>query len=282
MDEQLRAVQMKMLAALRVFDDICRRHGLRYSLHGGTLLGAVRHKGFIPWDDDLDVIMPRADFNRLLRIWDQEDPKGYFLQTKEKEEDYTRSFAKIRLEHTTFLLRSEKAETIHTGIFIDIFPADRLPRGWLLRKLFSLHSMVYQLYTREFVPPRSGRLTRFMSGIMLRLTSHRYRMKRREQLLRKITRYGEDDTLPWVVTDTPKQVRRPIDRALFDKLVPLPFEDGSFQCTAIWDKLLTTWYGDYMTVPPEEQRKTHHPFILDLDHDYHELTALRAHQEEKA
>ena len=95
-DSKLRRLQLTQLEILKVFDKICMDHGLRYSLYAGSLLGAVRHQGFIPWDDDLDVCMARADYDRFMEIWEAVKPEGYILQNKENTPGFTQSFSKIR------------------------------------------------------------------------------------------------------------------------------------------------------------------------------------------
>ncbi len=91
------------LEILDVIDLICRKNGLRYSLYAGSLLGAVRHQGYIPWDDDLDICMPREDYERFLDIWKDKDHPGYIMQNKHNTPSFTQSFTKIRKDHTTFL-----------------------------------------------------------------------------------------------------------------------------------------------------------------------------------
>ena len=271
MDELLRSIQLNMLDALKVFDKLCRDNGIHYSLHGGTLLGAVRHKGFIPWDDDLDVFMTRKDFDLFVNSWNRCKPEGYFLQTKEVEEDYTRSFAKIRKEHTLFLQDTEKPDTIHTGIFIDIFPVDKIPERGIGYYLFLWNCMKYQLYTREFVPPKGSPLVKFVSGLLLRITNHKQRMRIRENLYKKITKYNSNSKLRWAVLETPWHIEHSFSPDIFDSYEEITFEDQMFMCIGKWKELLETWYGDYMTMPPEKDRVwAHHPKAVSLDCDYAE------------
>lgn len=271
MDELLREIQLNMLEALKVFDCICRQNDIRYSLHGGTLLGAVRHKGFIPWDDDLDVFMTRKDFDCFLDAWDKDHPSGFFLQTKEAEEDYTRSFAKIRKEHTLFLQETENPETIHTGVFIDIFPVDRIPDKGINYYTFLWNCMKYQLYTREFIPPTGNWLVKTVSGILLKKTSHKNRLIKRKKLYRKITNYNNQTGLRWAVLETPWHIKHSFSPNMFDTYSEVLFEDKEYMCVGNWKELLETWYGDYMQMPPEKERVwVHHPKAVDLERDYEE------------
>ena len=271
MDELLRQVQMAMLDSLMYFDKICRKYDIKYSLHGGTLLGAIRHKGFIPWDDDLDVIMPRSEYNRFMSAWYNEKHEGFFLQTKETEEDYTRSFAKIRKEHTTFLQHSENPSKIHTGVFIDVFPSDRIPNGKINSLIFKYSCLKYQLYTREFVPPKANPLVKIYCKFLLSFTNHSNRMKRRKVLLKRIRKYEKNTNLRWVVIESPRHLSKPFPPDFFEEFTEIEFENKEFMCISKWKQLLESWYGDYMKLPPtEEQTWKHHPALVDLKHSYNE------------
>ena len=134
---------------LDVIHHICSEHGLRYSLAYGTLIGAVRHKGFIPWDDDIDLMMPREDYEKLLSLWDSTAPKGYILQNVRTNPDFTQSFTKIRKDHTTFLqFEFEREKCYHKGIFVDIFPGDRVAPSKLGRSIQHTACAVNLLYNR--------------------------------------------------------------------------------------------------------------------------------------
>ena len=139
---------------LDVIHEVCTAHGLRYTLAYGTLIGAVRHDGFIPWDDDIDLMMPREDYERLLSIWNDVAPEGYLLQNIRTDSDDIKTFSKIRKDHTTFLqFEFERDVNYHKGVFVDIFPADRVADGKIANTLQYIDSAVNLLYTRGF---RSG------------------------------------------------------------------------------------------------------------------------------
>ena len=281
MDVLLESIQQTMLEMLILFDSICRENGIHYTLHGGTLLGAVRHKGFIPWDDDLDVLMTRNDFNKFCSVWERIKPKGYFLQTKEIEEAYTRSFAKIRKENSLFLQDDENPDAIHTGIFIDIFPADRIPSGKIRFGIFRLTCYLNQLFTREFVPPKSKGIVKIGSVFLLKVTSHTFRMRIRSGLLRYLTRLKDDSELQWAVLETPRTVLRHFPKDFFDSYTKIEFEGCVKKKKKKWDILLKMWFGDYMTLPPEEDRIwKHHPKAVDLESNYHDYLAMKRGVEE--
>ena len=195
MKDKLRKLQLMQLEILEIVDVICHENNIQYSLYAGTLLGAARHQGFIPWDDDLDICMTRDNYERFLVIWDRVKPEGYILQNKENTPDFTQSFTKIRKEHTTFLQYDWEREKYHTGIFIDIFPFDKMPDKKLQRILFCWHVMQYQLYTREFVPEKSNSLVKFVSKLLLSINSKEKRKVKRKNLIKEITKYNLDKKL---------------------------------------------------------------------------------------
>ncbi len=271
MDDTLRRLQLTQLELLKIFDRFCREHELRYSLYAGTLLGAVRHKAFIPWDDDLDVCMPRADYERFLFLWNEHPQKGYLLQNKENAPVFCQSFSKLRKDHTTFLEVASEAGVIHTGIFIDIFPIDRIPNGSARKALFTWRCMLYQLLTREFTPSKSNPAVRMGSALILKCIPKKNRAEVRRRLLDRIKQYDGDRTLQTVAIEVLGTIRKPLAADLLDEYVELPFEDGKYMCFAGWDGYLRRKFGDYMQLPPEEERMwKHHPILIDFEHNYGE------------
>ncbi len=272
MDSTLRQLQLTMLDILKVYDEFCRKHGLKYSLCYGTLIGAARHQGFIPWDDDLDVCMTRCDYDRFIQLWNKEHPDGYVLQNKENSKYFDQSFTKIRKDHTTFLQDEWEIGNHHTGIFLDIFPMDRIPYKKIQRILFKWNCMRYQLLTREFVPTNSGFIMKLGSKLILLCTPSEKRRKAREKLLKKIAKFNSCKELRHILIETMESLKVTFDSDMSQEYVDLPFEDGMFMCYKKWDEMLQLTYGNYMELPPEDEREwKHHPIIIDFEHNYEEL-----------
>ena len=274
MDETLRRLQKTLIEILRVIDAFCRENGIKYSLYAGTLLGAIRHEGFIPWDDDLDICMERSDYERFIAAWEKAPPKGYLLQNKMNSPSFPQSFTKIRKEHTTFLQHVEDAGRFHTGVFVDIFPIDRLPDGAAKRVLFLWDCARYQLLTREFVPPKGNAAEKLLAKFILLSIPPARREAERTKLLKRITA-SRDPKKDRVGIETIRTARQPLPADLMDSYISVGFEGEQFLCFQQWDAYLTVKFGDYMTLPPEEERTwKHYPIILDFEHDYEELKQL--------
>lgn len=253
------------LQALLEADRICRKHGIRYFVIAGTLLGAVRHHGFIPWDDDLDIGLPRADYERFLRVAAKELDGRFFLQTNETDREYFLCYAKIRVNGTRMVEANAMDCAIHHGVYIDVFPLDSVPDGWVTRWLhkWSTHGLIRAALARSnFRLTRGGRLRKllhlalhgalrpFPLGVLLRWAD------------RAMARYSGRETACIINLGGAYGYRREtLRRAYFNDAVELPFEEHSVLAPARWHELLTDYYGDYMTPPPPEQRHNRHQAV---------------------
>ena len=257
---------------LDTIHQICRQHHLRYSIAYGTLIGAVRHGGFIPWDDDIDIIMPREDYNRLLNIWEQCAPADYILQTPANAPDYNQNFAKIRKNHTTFLQYDyERLRSYHKGVFVDIFPGDRVAQGKLAGTLQYILCAVNLLYSRGF-PSGSGGITGKVERLLLKVPS-KYHQRLRLWADKAIQKWQKNQNAPWFFPCTIRDARIYFPADLFDHMTTLSFCGKDYCCIAEYDAFLRHYYGDYMQLPPEEERVwKHHPVLIDFEHNYEELT----------
>ncbi len=255
-DTVLRSCQLVMLRLLKIFDRICREAGLRYWLDSGTLLGAVRHGGFIPWDDDVDVKMPLADYRRFLELAPSALPYDVFLQTKETDPAHPVAWAKLR-DRFSFMDDPGGPFAYSQGIPIDIFPAARMTaRRHRLRKLFAL----LPPYDLEPDWPRRGWSLKhkLWSGAWALLQALLRPILRLGPVARAFLRWGERSGAVWA-NDYPLEWMREAwpEEAIFP-LGRIRFEDAEFLCPADPDRYLSTMYGpDYMTPPPESARVDH-------------------------
>ena len=259
MDDKLRRLQLYELEMLNTFVRICERNGLRYYLTGGTLLGAVRHNGFIPWDDDIDVAMPREDYDRFARIADGELGSEYFFQSADTDPYYFLSYAKIRKNGTTVYEERFKNARFHKGVYIDVFPLDPCPApGLLCRFLFNIMAVMNRRGTEdsgeECVTYRewTGRLGHALLGILSPQGLVRFRKK----LLRISGRLSCGKYVA-SYSGAYGYLKEVYPVKWYEK-VELRFEDGTFSAPAAFDLILRRYYGDtYMEIPSEGKRKRH-------------------------
>lgn len=266
----LRELQKKELESLQYFDAFCRRNQLRYYLLGGCVIGAVRHGGFIPWDDDIDLIMPREDYQKMLALWkEQEDNDGRFLMLTTDGKVFTGNcFATLVDTSATMVKENQKDIDVPHGIVTDIFPMDGCPDGKIRRYLQYYHAMMYSLYITEVVPTKHGALIKNVSKLLLRLVpSRKRRTKIWQKHERKMSRYRFDDHI-WCteLCAGPHYMRNKYPRDAFMTAEYRDFEGMSFPLPAGYDVYLRTAFGDYMQLPPEDQQIPHHDLVaLDLD-----------------
>ena len=149
----IKSLQLICLEILKEIDRVCKKHNILYWLDSGSMLGAVRHNGFIPWDDDLDIAMFRDDYNRFLEIASKELKENYFLQTHQTDSEYPLFFAKVRRNNTFIDEKRYRRLNIHKGIYVDIFPVDKLGSNIKVakkhcRKLRGFYFFIYCLKER--------------------------------------------------------------------------------------------------------------------------------------
>lgn len=261
MENKMNKLQELILMIAKEVKRICEKYDIKYYLDGGTLLGAVRHKGFIPWDDDLDILIKRKDFDKFIEVCDKElDKEKFFLQTESTEEKYAFSFAKVQLLGTEIIEDFSKDVPIHHGIFVDIFPYDNLPDGHLTRKIFLLKNHILKNiiwvkcgYGKEKIKKNK----RFLIFKLLGLPFSLEKLKNTRHRL--ITKYNNIDTEMSFNSDYPKHRKY---NAEFEKIKIYDFENTQFTGVENADVVLTRQYGDYMTLPPENQRVTHSKYEI--------------------
>ena len=191
--EELRKLQLTQLKILEFFDGFCSKNNLKYSIVYGTLLGAVRHGGSIPWDDDIDVCMPREDYDKFLSLW--KDTDEYLVQNNDISNDFSQSFLKIRKKNTAFVQKTDLGKEYHKGIFVDVFPFDKVPKSKLKKTLQIFHAMLYQLYIRGYSPENERGLLNVGSKFLLKLTPKKKYRKAINKHYKKIVKYSNDDSL---------------------------------------------------------------------------------------
>lgn len=253
--EEMKKVRAVQLDLLDTFSHVCETNDLRYFLDGGTLLGAVRHRGFIPWDDDIDVIMPRKDYDKLCKIAEQVFQWPYFFQTSMTEEDLFRMHAQLRNSQTTGFIPQDKNKNINKGIFIDIFVLDGIADSVFARVV---HRLQYEVGKKilSCLPERSRTELGNDKYAVYRIAHAIFRFRP----LKKQFVYFEHKVL---AKHSDQKTRLVGDLGLgwrknvwwpsewFDDYVMLPFEGRYYRAPIRYREVLTKQYGNYMEIPKD-------------------------------
>ncbi len=253
--EEAKRVELDILLHVAKF---CDEHGLRYFLAYGTLIGAVRHKGFIPWDDDIDIQMPREDYEKLIEIYPKENTdEKYFLLTPEMKGAH-HPYVKIIDTRTVKKELGAKKNSL-LGVDIDVFPLDGQPDD--LQAYGKFYDKLYTLYKRYLYSDTALKGLPFKTKIHMLL--YRPFALCRKGILKKANKihslypYESSKYVGSVTTIYNGRGNRALKTA-FDGYVTLEFEGHLLKAPKGYDEILRTIYGDYMKLPPEEQQHAHH------------------------
>jgi lipopolysaccharide cholinephosphotransferase len=265
--KELQAIEFDLLVK---FDEVCRKHKLTYFLIAGTLLGAVRHKGFIPWDDDVDVIMPRADYEKF-NLLSSEFNAPYFLQTPETDKGYLYSITKIKNSETSGVNPLRAGFGFNFGLWIDVFPLDKCvleDREAIWKEIDMLNSFnsAYMKIPQKEINKKGIDLLRNHTDL-----SPQQALNRITELAKK---HINDDTeyvseYTTTVYNWKKLVWKAVD---FSETIQMPFCTRSFPVPVGFDNVLRVLYGNYMELPQIEDLKTNHSGnIFDANRSYRDV-----------
>ena len=251
--KELRAIQLDLLSEVDAF---CKQRGIKYSLCGGTLLGAVRHKGYIPWDDDIDLMMPREDYDRFAREFGS--PRSELIDLRDNP-DVIEFFLKVVRRGT--IMRDTQFGRELWGIYIDIFPIDGTPVSYQehCRRIQKMRDKLPRVCPFYKTVSRNKPFW-FAKYILKRIAFPFYgNVLDIKKEIEGIAHSAPFDTSPYAgVLLGSYGVREVVKKTVFDALIDLPFEGKQFPSIKEYDTYLRAIYGEYMTLPPVEQRISHH------------------------
>ena len=270
----LRKLQLTELENMRIFAELCDRHGLRYYLVGGTMLGAVRHQGFIPWDDDMDVGMPRPDYERFLELAPGELPEGYSLLNYKRNPEYKRYFSRI-VNDEVKIINASNTRTIEENAWLDIFPFDGMPDGRLRQKAhfwrltgirFFYHASCFDELVNLNRPGRAWYLRaaiRFISAT--HIGRHMDTKKLMLRIEKGLMKYPYDEAKYMVSFFGSYMEREIVDKAFLGEGRKYRFETLMLNGPEKYDEFLTHFYGDYRTPPKDADKDKHN--IEDIQYE---------------
>lgn len=264
----IRRLQLKELDSLIYFKEFCDKHNLLFYFCGGCCIGTLRNKGFIPWDDDIDVFMPRSDYEKLPKLWKKYSDNPRFLCLRTDDETFTGNIFTtiVDTEATCVKLNQVDIDVPH-GLVMDVFPLDGCPGGFK-RKAQKLWAMIYALFLAQIVPQNHGGVMALGSKVLLGIF-------RGDKIRRKIWRLAERKMSKYKIEDCdyitelcagPTFMGLEYPKEIFESAVLKEFEGRLMPIPKGYDEYLKIAFGDYMSLPPESEQVPHHDlYYLDLD-----------------
>lgn len=278
-NNELRKVQLLQLKLALKVKEICDRHKINYFLIAGSLLGAVRHNGFIPWDDDLDIGMLRKDYEKFLFFANKELPHYIFLQNWYTDKKMALPYTKLQLKNTKYIEQNIQRAEIEKGIFIDIFPFDNVPqkkKDLKKQKILSFfYTRVLLMKSNYILWKKNQYLKRFIYifiKIISFFYSYNFLHKKLEDIMKKYNNvpskfivniggsYGYDKEIlffEWI-----------------NKTIDLNFENNQFSCPIMYKRYLQHFYGNYLKFPPENERYNRHNIVIIDFGNYKDISDL--------
>ncbi len=260
--EQIKQIQLNILLEVAAF---CDKNGIQYFLTAGTLIGALRHKGFIPWDDDIDLVMLRPDYERFIALFNNRPQVNHIQVVSPQNKHYPYAYAKVMDTQTVFIEDSSMIKKFPLGVNIDIFPLDFLTDDW--KNACRWVKYVYRYNTLLAIKhisldkPRSWykRGLIWLAQSFLKIIPTTWLIKRINTLAQNYITQPQSKYIGQIVLQA-KGEQEIVERSWFASCVPVSFEGYTFAAPVGYDQYLKRLFGNYMQLPPKEQQISHHYF----------------------
>lgn len=266
-NSELRKLQLKSLELILEFKKFCEENNLKWFLCGGGCIGAIRHEGFIPWDDDLDVFMMRKDYERFFSIAKKSKLSFHVIRTSEKVFS-GQTFISVTDKNTTVIKKEQVGLKVPRGITIDVFPLDATPSNFFKQQIQMFNALLFSLYITSVIPKNHGFLISLICFILLSLIpSFKFRIKLALLFEKNMTKYNIDEC-DYVkeLCAGPKYMKNLYKKSLFEKGELKKFENTFLPVPNGYDEYLKIAFGNYMELPPENERINSHDIVfIDLD-----------------
>lgn len=268
MKEKLTVDELKLyeLNILKFIDSVCKKHNIKYFINYGTLLGGIRHKGFIPWDDDIDISMYRDDYEKFQKIVQEENNDRYAILSKDNSDWYFQNFYVV-IDKNTFIEDNIKYKKKDTNVFVDVFPIDRFDDLKFVKKAHLMVTLKQICYIKKkYIQYGDSKIKDFCRLIFwygLRFFNPRFFTNRIDNLLKKYSKI--DGKYEGAIGVSKIGLTEVFEKGTFEKLIEIPFEDILVPAPKEYDKILSQFYGDYMQKPSDEE----------IEYRSHQLVAFR-------
>ena len=265
MEKYVRKVQLIELEILKEVDRICKKNDIKYFLCNGTLIGAIRHKGFIPWDDDIDLVMTRKNYKKFIKACKKDLKDKYLIDCYETNKKWCHPFIKIKKKNTLYVeARDYNTYDENSGIWVDIFPIDgcKKPLGKFHLFQYKMYSYITTLITIKNGSNyyKNSKVKKKIYQTILKIVP----MKFMVWLLYLFICHYDEDKVDYLTQFTTVYGlnKETFKKELVCNYMPVTFEDGKFSGLKNYDEYLRQIYGDYMKLPPKEKRVNHNPYLV--------------------
>lgn len=270
-DKDLQKLQAVQNQLLQDFKNTCEKHNLKYTLHAGTLLGAARHQGFIPWDDDVDVCMPREDYNKYISLSKTDIGSDNFLLNYHTDPKFVHTFTRLSKQNTVAVQNHWRNAGFQQAIFIDVFPLDPLPKND--ETIREQATAIDKIANLKRIKARSALVSRKpgrpIGNVFVTIIKHLMFVSLLPTSMEKLNRKQENISIKnnetGKIASFSEGVYSIITREQyletdFDDMTQLSFEGVMYNVPKEYQRILTSQYGDYMQLPDEKDRVGHHNF----------------------